>query len=45
MLFASVITQSRNLTNDSCTLLECFDLFTQQETLIGDDRPVCNIYT
>jgi len=45
LLFLSVVMQSRNLTNDNCTLLECLDLFTQQETLVGDDRPVCDIHT
>ena len=26
--------------SDNCSLVDCFDLFTQQETLDGDDRPV-----
>jgi len=26
--------------NDNCTLVDCFELFTQQEILNGDDRPV-----
>jgi len=26
--------------DDTSTLIDCFDLFTQQETLKGDNRPV-----
>jgi len=40
--FVSVETQSRSMFDD-CTLIDCLDLFTREETLSGDDRPVSKV--